>query len=84
MNCGECGVYVEVWGCVMLCDRCLAARLWRELKEDDFVLIRRRPGGNIWLTSMRSGGWWSTDLTALRLDPLSETVERVVDFLQPS
>lgn len=80
MNCHECGAIVETWGCVLLCDRCLCARLWRELEADDFVLLRRR-GDRIWLTSRFSGGNHSTDLTHFDLDPQAESAARIARML---
>lgn len=80
MTCRDCGIEVEVWGCVQLCDRCIDAMLYRQLKEDDFVLLRKQASGRITLASGRGGSRW-TDLTALRLDPESETLEAVRELL---
>lgn len=79
MNCSECGAHVPVWGCVTLCDRCLDARLYRELKDDEFVLLRRT-AGRLSLASGKGGSRWS-DLTALKLDPETETLAAVRTML---
>lgn len=81
MKCRECGAGVETWHHVLLCDRCLGARNWYALEGDDYVLIRRERGGRgrMWLQSNHDGDLRSTDLTALRLDPLGEVVRRVTE-----
>lgn len=80
MTCSECGAYVEVWGCVVLCDRCLDARLYRELKADEFVLLRKQASGRVTLAHGKGGARW-TDLSWFGLDPEQETVKAVRELL---
>jgi hypothetical protein len=79
VKCRECGAGIEAWHHILLCDRCLGARNWSALDGDDYVLIRRERGGTgrVWLSSNHNGDLHTTDLTALRLDPLGEVARRV-------
>lgn len=80
MNCRECGAHVKKWGFVLLCDRCLDARLYNELQADVYVLLRRTPGGNYTLARGRAGARW-TNLTLMNLDPEKETIAAVREML---
>lgn len=79
-RCTECGSDVAVWGCVSLCDRCLDARLWRELDRDDYVLVRRMPHGEIWVTDNIGRTRHSTNATYLNLDVRRELESRLAAF----
>jgi hypothetical protein len=76
MSCRECGDEFELWGSVLLCDRCLCARLWKELEGDDYVMIRRIPSGDLFLNSNRNGSKRGTNLTLMHLDVEKELLER--------
>lgn len=64
----------------MLCDRCLDARLYRELKADEFVLLRKSSAGRLTLAHGPGGSSW-TNLSALALDPEAETVKAVRELV---
>jgi len=83
VKCCECGAGVETWHHVLLCDRCLGARNWFALEGDDYILIRRMRGGmgDVWLSSGQDGDFRSTNLTALKLDPLGEAARRIAEVL---
>lgn len=79
-SCAECGAHIEAWGVVKLCDRCLCARLWKELERDDHLMIRRHPNGDVWVQSQISGNRNSTNVTALKVDVHKWFEERIEAF----
>lgn len=80
MTCRECGAHQEVWGCVALCDRCLDARLYRQLEEDDYLMVRRHPNGDIWVKSKMHGTKRMTNATWLNVDIPSWFEQRFEEF----
>lgn len=79
--CRECGDPVEIWGCVLLCDRCLAARLWGELEQDDWLMVRRHPNGDIWIKSNINRDRKGTNATALKVDVRKWFEEQIEAFV---
>ncbi len=82
--CPECGGPLGEAGCVRLCDRCLCARLWTNLEADDYVLVRRKRGGEgmVTLKSNLNGDQHFTNLTLLHLD-VHEEASKMIDHVFP-
>ena len=81
MICRDCGAsYEDAGGCVMLCDRCLDATLYRRLMADDHVIVRRAPSG-VWLSSVKNGDHYGTNMTLCNLDVMKEAIERIRDVI---